>query len=1055
MNRSLPAFALKHPVMISMLVLTFFGLGLISWHLLPLEFTIKFDFPRLRCWIPYPGAAPEQVEQEVAIPAEGEFLTIPNLKTITTYSSGGGCYITLRFNWNASMSGAAADLRDRVERLKLKLPEEIDHIYLRKYGTKDMPILRLALFREENQAELARLARTYVRNRLMRVDGVAEVSVSGRDTPQVYVEFDQNALTSLSLPIYSVIQTLRTCSLNLSVGRMTDGEGRFYVRAKNELAAPSDLENIVVGPNAVRLKDVARVTMHGPSGADNYTMDGKRGSYLSFVKEAEANVVETCEAVREELAKIMAEPRFAGVEVYVYEDKAEYIRFAINALLKAGAFGCTLALIVLFLFLRRIRATVLVAVATPLSLMAAFNYLYFRNKTLNIVTIASMIITLGMLVDNAIVVMENIYRHNRLSPDKIKNAIDGASEVALAITASTLTTIVVFVPVIYLEAGELTLGMREFAGPVTASLISSLLVALTVIPLVISRMKPRRHHPIYQAYQRILSLSGRRVKDTAGRLSRRHPLKGLVRSYGKALDTVIRHRPHTLVALGVLIALTLLVPFRRVGTQQMPDLDMRMAEVRINFQRNYDYEDSNEVFETLLAIIDAQREELGIKNIYESHGSGGGVIRAYLVQEKDLLPGQRIEYTTQDVRDTFARQLPGLVPGGTLYCGVGRAMPTDAYTLSLLLRGDDAQEVAVLAERFRDLVVQMPNVVEAHTDRESEQDEIQLDIDESQASKAGITPLTVARSVDFALRGIQLPYLKKDGREIPVWGQLGGEDRKTKADIEKLAVGGQPGRLIPLNTVATFGMDRAPYGLTRENGKSLARIVVTTSIKNMTQITEEILTLSDTFELPPGYSIEMGEKMNELDTTLRNYRHALVLAVLLIYLVMASLFESLLLPFSILTTVPLAYIGVYWSMYLTGTSMDTIAFVGALLMCGIVVNNGIVIIDHINQLRREGLDRHTAIVEAGQNRFRPVMMTALTTILGCVPLAISTGQGNVMNSLGRALVGGLTSGTLLTLLVVPVFYTLIDDAKHWVGRYLAALARLGQRAEPEAAPDAD
>ena len=1050
MKGALPTFAIKHPIMTLMLVVTLIGLGVVSWHLVPLEFAIDVDFPYLGCWIPYPGAAPEQVEKEVAIPAEGEFMTIPHLRTINSHSHGGGCYVSLLFDWDVDMSQAAADLRDRVERLKLKLPQEIEHIFLRKYESMDWPVLRFALFREEEESELARLARTRVRSHLIRVDGVAEVEVTGRATEQVYVEFDQEALRSLNLSLYSVITTLQRSSLNVTMGKMRDGASRYFVRALNELSDAKELAELVVGPNSIRLKDIARVTVHGPSGADNYTMDGKKGTYVQVVKEAEANVVDTCEAVKAELTKLMGEAEFEDVEMYIFEDKAAIIQFAIISLMKAGVYGCVMALLVLFVFLRRIRATVLVALATPMSLMSAFVYLYFSRHSLNLVSIAAMIVSLGMLVDNAIVVMENIYRHNELGPDKVRNAVNGASEVAMAITASTLTTIVVFIPVLYLDSGELTIGMRQFAGPVTVALLSSLVVALTVIPLAVCHMRPRRHHPAYRMYRGALAYGGIRVAGFARFASQSHPLKWIVTTYGRVVGHVIERRWHAAALLGLLIGVTILVPFRRVGVQHMPDLDMRVAEVRVWFERNYDWTMAKEVFEYVTAIIDSQREELGIRNLYVDYGSRGGVIRAYLTQPSELLGGERMEHTTDEVRRALADRLPDHVPGGKLTFGVGQTGSTASQTISLLLRGEDAELVAETAERLRDLVSGLPEVREAWTDRETAQQEIQLRIDGPLARQAGLNPMVIARTVDFALRGIQLPYLKKDGREIPVRGQFGSEDRKTKANLANMAMLGPAGKLVPLSNIATMEKDYAPLGLSRENGKSVARVTATVSSKDMSIIVAAFDELIASFELPRGYSIEKGHRINELDATLRNYRQALVLALILIYLVMASLFESCLLPFSILTTVPMAFLGVYWSLYVTGTSMDTVAFIGVILMCGIVVNNGIVIVDHINQLRRDGMPRHAAIVQAGRNRFRPVMMTALTTILGCLPLAIGTGRANdALNSLGRALVGGLTSGTVLTLLVVPLIYTVIDDIQVWLGRYVSALARLGGRSESD------
>jgi len=1055
---SLPVFAIRRPVTTVLLVVTLVGLGWIAWSRLPIEFTIRLEYPMIRCLIPYPNASPDQVEKEIAIPAEQIFRTIPGIRQIYSSSDSGGCYIMLRFEWETDMSAATADVRDRLERLKLRLPQDVDRVFLRKYSTQDWDIMRVALFRKENQDELGRLARTTVRSRLMRVPGVAEVEISGRDTKSVYVEFDQAALRSVNLPIYQVISTLQTSSINVTLGRLNDGENRYYVRAMGELNAAEQLENLIVGPNNIRLKDVAAVKTYAPPLTANFEIDGKRGVFIRLLKESEANTVAVCNGVKEELKNLMAEPEMRGVDMQVFHDQSEIIHFALNGLYYSGTYGLAVALLVLFLFLRRIRPTLLIAVTTPISLLAALVYLYFRGGSLNWVTIASMIVSLGMLVDNAIVVMENIHRHNQISPDRVGNAIRGGSEVATAITASTLTTIVVFIPVFYLQAGELTFGMREFAGPVSVSLLTSLVLALTLIPLAETHMRERRHHPVYKLCSRI---SARRKRDRPSLSARAvtrtrewHPVKGLIAGYGQFVGLILRRRVYAATVVGILLAATYFVPFQHVGTRQMPDMDSREAEVRVRFERNYGYEKATQTFDTLTEILESEREELGVRNLYVDYGSWGGVIRAFLLRQSDLEPGESIPYTTTEVRDILSQQLPAHVPGGKLDFGVAQTSAISAQSVTLAVRGSDTERVAEVAERFKTLLETLPETKEVQLDREMRQDELQLAIDGPLATKSGISPYTVARTVDFALRGTRLPYLKKGGFEIPVQAQLSGEDRKTKADLENLTVIGQTG-LVPLNNVTRMSYAKAPQALRRNNGKSVINVTASMFTHDLEHMQQEIQGLVDAMDLPPGYSIEMGQEISEMQTTVENVKQALVLAVTLVYLVMAALFESFLLPLSILTTVPMAFVGIYWMMYLTGTPMDNVSYIGSILMCGIIVNNGIVIVDHINQLRLEGIERAEAICLAGMNRFRPVMMTALTTVLGCVPLAIGTGGGrDALNGLGRTLVGGLSAGTLLTLLLVPLFYSLIDDFKSWATMYGAGLGRICPRARGSVARDA-
>ncbi|MCX5771538.1 MAG: efflux RND transporter permease subunit, partial [Candidatus Hydrogenedentes bacterium] len=979
----------------------------------------------------------------------------PGIRRILSSSDSGGCYLVLRFEWYSDMAAATADVRDRLERLKLKLPKDVDRIYLRKDSTQAWDLMRLALFREQDQQELGRLARTMVRSRLMRVPGVAEVEVSGSDTESVYVSFNQDKLRSLNMPIYTVITTLQTSSLNVTLGRINDGGDRFYVRAMGELESAKQLENIVIAPNGIRLKDVADVHVYAPAATANFEIDGKRGVFVRILKESEANTAAVCDAIKAEIKKLINEPEMEGVEMQVFHDQSDMIYFALNGLYSSGAYGLITALLVLFLFLRRVRPTLLVALTTPISLMAALAYLYFRGGSLNWVTLASMIVSLGMLVDNAIVVMENIHRHNQMSPDRVSNAIKGASEVAMAITASTLTTIVVFIPVFYLEAGELTFGMREFAGPVSVSLLASLVLALTLIPLAETHMTERRHHPIYKLWERMGSQRRNGgppglLAGAANRVRNWHPLKSLIVDYGWFVGVILKHRVAATMVVALMLAATYFIAFKRVGTQQMPDLDSREAEVMVNFERNFDYQMATEIFTKLTDIVEAQRETLGIRNLYVDYGAWGGVIRAFLVQQDDLAPGETFPYTTQEVRDIFSQQLPEYVPGGTLRFGVAQASPVQGQNISLLVRGTDTETVATVAEDFKNLLQTLPDVKEVRLDRELREEEIQLAIDGPLASRSGLSPYMIARTVDFALRGTRLPYLKKGGFEIPVQAQLSSEDRKTKSDLENLAVIGRTG-LIPLNNITTMTRAKSPQSLRRDNGKSVINISASIFTKDLAHMQKEIARLIDSFQLPRGYSIEMGEEISEMETTVENVKQALVFEITLVYLVMAALFESYLLPLSILTTVPMAFIGIYWVMYLTGTPMDNVSYIGSILMCGIIVNNGIVIVDHINQLRIHGMERTAAICQGGIDRFRPVMMTALTTILGCVPIAISRdGGGDALNGLGRTLVGGLSMGTFLTLFLVPLFYSLIDDFKEWAMQYAAGLIHLGGARAPAA-----
>jgi len=1040
---SLPHFSLRHPVTVVMVTLSLFVLGLIALDRMPLEFLMRIDVPILSVYIPYPGALPEQVEREVAIPVEAEFRMLSALERINTWSDGNGCSVMLRYAWDTDMRLAAAELRDFIERLKLKLPDEVDRVFIRRFSSDTAPVLRFALFRGESQDELAQWARTVLKGRLMRIKGVADVEVSGRDHPEVYIEFDQGALQARGLSLHNVVQTLRQVNISAGVGSLDAARHRYLVRVDGQLETPAGLEEIALSADGVRLREVAQVRVLPPEGASDFSVDGQRGVFVNVLRESEANTVATCDAVRAELARLPEEPGLEDAAVFIFDDQAAIIRYALGQLYTAGTYGAFLAFAVLLLFLRNMRATVLVALMTPASLVVALVYLFFSGRSLNLVSIAAMIVALGMLVDNAIVVIENIHRLHALGGDRRDNILRGAAEVGLAITASTLTTIVVFIPVLYMDAGEMSLIMREFAGPVTTALLASLVLALTVLPLAEDRLAG-----LYPQ-----TANGDAATGRWGRFRRAFTRMGGMLSfqgyYKELLRTTLARRPAALGMLAICIGLTYAGPFREVGLQDMPSLDLRQVRVQFRADPNYGPGGVQQTVARMETALNDRREELGIKNLYIRSGGWGGEIRVYLAKEEDLKPGEQFPYSTEEVRDSLSVLLPRAVPGATIDCGVARADLGEEQRVSVHLRGDDSRRVRQYAEAFLDRLEQEPQpaLKDTQLDRPEDEQELQLRVDLARAAAVGATPLFVASTVDFALRGTRLPPLRSAGEETPVWARFRAEDRRGAEDLLNISVPGMAGGLIPVGRLARVERAPTPPALYRENGKNVMSITGTATDHNLTRVQGEISRSMERFEMERGYSMDLGERFSELAANFLNFKSALVLAVVLIYIVMAALFESLLLPLSILTTVPLAFVGVYWSMYLTDTPLDTVALVGSILMCGVIVNNGIVIVDCINELRRGGMDRFDAILGAAVNRLRPVLMTTLTTILGTLPIAIgSSGESSALTSLGRSFVGGITAGTMLTLFAVPLAYTLVDDFRVWVAGFLAGFRR-SRRAE--------
>lgn len=1051
MKRSLPSLAISRPVTVLMIMVTLLALGGIALYRMPIEFLPEQDFPFIIVFIPYPGATPEQVEQEVAIPAEGRFRTVSQLKRIITSSNSNGCSVHMVFDFDADMSIAASEVRDRMERLKLELPDNVDRLFLQRFSSDTFPIMLFVMTTEGEYEAFSHMARTVTKSRIQRIDGVADVQIFSKPQREVLIQFDQDALLSRNLSIYQVVSALQTASLNISVGELNEGRQKYFVRVLDEFESPGQIADLVVGPNTLRLKEVADVGYAARDAEGGYDIDGRDGVVFMMRKESEANAVDVCNAIAAEIETFRNEPEYADNEIIIFFNQAEFIQSALGTLLNAGKYGGLLAVAVLWLFLRRLRPTLLVAFSIPSSVVVALVAMYFAGLSLNLVTMISLIIALGMLVDNAIVAIENIYRYNQLGLDAVESARRGASEVGLAITAATSTTLVVFLPILYLEAGQMSSYFKEFGFPIAVALGASLFIALTVIPLAASHMpelNAERRHPWRERMGGLMAgIVGKDIWGAVVWLRRTiHPIQWLIDVYARVLAWVLRWRLATVILLFLLSGITGYVAMTEVHMSGMPELDRRQIDINLEYAQTLELEHSQQTVDLLKTQINARRESLGINHIFANYWPGGGTISVFLYEDEELPPGESLPYATEQVRDILWQILPKQLPGVEVNFEIAKSGEGEKGIV-IRLRGDDSAQLAAYAENLRDAIAaRVPLVNEVKTDRERANEEIQLRIDETMAAQAGVSPLVVARTVDFALRGYQLTPLKSDGREVPLWAQFREENRKTRSNLENVTIMTERSGLVPLDRLVRYDRGYAPRGITRINGKNVTNVVAMVEAADLGEATTGIKQVVQTFSLPQGYSIEMGDKIETMETDMANFIVSMTMSCLLIYLVMGALFESFILPLSILFSIPLAFIGVVWIMVLTGSNFDPIALIGLVLMTGIIVNNGIVIIDHISQLRVQGRARFEAIIQAGRDRFRPVMMTALTTILGCVPLALGGAMGNAVafDGLGRSLIGGLSAGTLLTLLVVPMVYSLIDDARMWLRDFFANVAGFKQ-----------
>lgn len=1050
---SLPGFAIRRPVTVMMLLVTVVGLGFIAVRRTPIEFMPPMDLPFLGVYIPFPNATPAQVEQEIAIPAEGEFRTLRGLRELNTNSDSDGCWIMLNFDWGTHMPTAQAEVRDRMERLRLVLPEDADRIMVRNFSLDTIPIIAVGVTHPGDPDVFADMVDEVLAPRLTRIDGVAEVDVMGFMPKQIMIDIDQQALMSYNISLGELIQTLNVANVDVGVGEINQGNTRYHVRAEAKIQSVPEYAALQLS-DGVRVGDVVKGGYRSDDPDFRFAIDGEQQIFMSISKEAGSNAAATCDAVIAELKAAALDPKLEGMEHFIYFSQGDVINSALSGLERAAIYGGIMALIVLFIFLQRIRPTIVVALAIPGSLMIAFVVMFAFGMSLNLLTMMSMILAVGMVVDNSIVVIENIYRYQEMGLSPRESAERGAREVSLAIVAATTTTGVVFAPVFYMDSGQMSVFTRQFSIPVTVALAGSLLLALTVIPLAVSRFKPHSSSPMARLRHRFGHAgSGVALESARTGLARFQPIGWLRGGYVAVLSAAIRHRLAALLVLAGFIAWTFMVPIKQMKFQSVAEADRRTVNVGIRFDSGYTLEKADGVFDEVESLILARKDDLGLRNIFKNYSARGGELELYLVQDKDLPPGAPFPYTSKEVKDILWDVLPERIPGARLSVSAGGGGPMGGgggrSGVSVRMEGDDMETLDRYADQFIKVLEGMGGFTSVRKSTERANQEIQLKVDGALADYAGLEPMQIAQTVGFAMMGAPLSEVTRGGREIQVRARFQAEDRKNISNLDNVMLRGTTGAMLSLEQLVEKTRGETPQRIQRFNGKNNLYVTATTAGEDMRNARIMMERAVESFELPLGYRIAFGDELRDLQEDQANFIAQLILAIVLIYVVMAALFESYLLPLSIMTSVPLAFLGVVWTMHLTGVGMDTIAFIGCILMVGVVVNNGIVIIDHINHLRRQGLDRYEAIVQGGRDRVRPVLMTAITTILGAAPLVAPLffprfGDPSTI-TLGCAMIGGLTTGTFLTLLVVPLMYSFVDDAQNWLGRYFAGIAGLGAR----------
>jgi len=1018
---NLPRLAINRGVTFGMLFLMALGFGLFSLARLKLDLFPDITFPVIAVITRYTGAGPFDMETVVTRPIESGVLSVDGVKRVTSSSRNGISFVLMEFDWGKDMDQAETDVRRALEWVEGILPDDATKPLVFAFDPSQMPIMFMAVgSRSLDEAELRQLCLDQVSPRLERVAGVAAVDVIGGLERQIRVDVDPRALASYNLPIDAVVNALRGGNVQVPGGLIRDGRTSFNVRTFGEFRSLEEIQNAVVtvrGGEVVHVKDVASVSDGFKELEGQVRVNGDPGLMLLVRKQSDANTVQVVRRVYETIPKVEASVP-GELELSPIFDQADFIQKSLSNLSSNALSALVLTVLVLLLFLRHIRSTLVVAVSIPTSVIMTFLVMDFGGTTLNVISMAGLALAVGMLVDNSIVVLENIFRHRELGYDRKESAALGTSQVAMAITASTLTTLAVFVPVLFVP-GIAGVMFNDMVVAICFALLASLFVALTLIPLLSSRILSKPRPPRTRAI--------RALSDGAGAA-----LAWLDRVYTRALRWSLGHRKWVVFGSAALFFGSLgLIAI--VGVDFLPKTDDSRIVFTVEHAIGTDLPVTMRTLERIQGIVRDEVPEA--KNIYINAGSGGSLSNVFQglgtnsgsVQVK-LVPIVDRNRSKFEIEDVLRRRL-GEIPGITVSFQETSGMHMGGADIEIKLFSDDLDLLGRLGDRIVAEVKNVPGAADVKSSLEKSAPELQIALDRARLQAIGMTAGQVTSTISNAIQGLTATTYRERGDEYDVFVRLADQYRQSPEQLEELMIATPSGNQVPLRQVADVRREVAPVAIGREDQSRIVTVSVTVSGRDLGGVVGDINEKLKTINIPSDVIVEIGGSAEDQRESFGYLGLAILAGIVLVFMVMASQFESLLDPFIIMVTVPLSFIGVALALFITHTSLSLMALIGMLLLVGIVVNNGIVLVDFTNQLmRNEHKELFEAALEAGRVRMRPVLMTAFTTVFGMLPLALGIGEsGETWAPLARAVMGGLTVATVLTLVVVPVTYTVFES----------------------------
>ncbi|PKL42340.1 MAG: acriflavin resistance protein [Candidatus Riflebacteria bacterium HGW-Riflebacteria-1] len=1010
--------SVKRPIGVTMIMCIVIIFGVISLYKLPVDLMPDITYPTITVSARYSNASPTEVETLITRPIEQAVAAVPGVEEINSTSTEGNSRVRISFAWGIDLDAASNDLRDRIDRIMARLPEDVERPTIRKFDAAALPVLIIGASSDLDPVQMLNLIEDQVKYRIERIPGVAAIDVMGGSQREIQVNIDINRVRALRIAPDQVISRLRAENLNLPAGLIESGNYELRLRTPGEFKNVKEIERLVIGETAgklIRLRDVANVLDLWEKRRSIVRINGKPGVRVMVNKQSGSNTVAVAKAVKSELEKINQE--IPQLRLAPIVDSSKYIERSINNVSTSAFYGGLLAIVILQLFLGNLASTAIIGTAIPVSIIATFALMYYFGFTLNIMSLGGVALGIGMLVDNSIVVLENIFRHRERGLGMMQAAIAGSSEVAMPVLASTMTTVVIFLPLLFVE-GMTGVMFKQLAYIVGFSLLCSMLIALTIVPMLTSRY---------------LNISNDR-KGIFRRFSEK-VINTLLAAHRFALDVVLQHRKKAVFVLGIVSALALGLA-RNIGTELMPTADEGEVRVNLELEEGTRLSLVERIFTVAEKVImeTVPEAETVFVNVGGGMGGGGGALNSGSIRVP-LKGSKERKRSSAAVSAELRRKLVN-TPGAVIRIREGQGMfmmrmgSGNADKLEVQIRGFDFKTADLLGADVQAMLKGVEGITDVQLSREKGVPERLVVIDRAKAADQKLTIAKVSSFLETMMSGSSAGNLREGGDEYRILVKARDAEFMKLDEILNMTVTNSAGKQVMLRNIAHIESQQGPTQVERRDQERVLNVSANVEGRALGFVIQEVQQKLREIPLPANFSIVMAGDYEEQQKSFRELLFSFFLALILVYMVMAVQYESLYDPIIVMFTVPFSLLGVIPMLYFTGTTLNVQSFIGCIMLGGIVVNNSILLVDHINDLRSSGrTDLMGIIREATHDRCRPIMMTALTTMLGLLPLAIGIGEGGeVQAPMARAVIGGLICSTFISLLFIPIVYYEFEQA---------------------------